>query len=44
MAMQLNRSYKIVDQKGVLQIFVNENRLKLYNHRSLKLIVIIENI
>ena len=43
-AILLNRSYKIADQKGVLRMFVNEDRLKLYNHRSLELIIIIENI
>jgi len=40
----LNESYKIADQGGVLQTPVNGNRLKLYNHRSLELIVMIENI
>ncbi len=28
----LNGSYKIADQRGVLQMPVNEDRLKLYNH------------
>jgi len=40
----LNESYKIADQGDVLQTPVNEDRLKLYNHRSLELIVMIENI
>ena len=44
MAVLLNKSYKIADQGGVLQTPVNADRLKLYNWRSLELIVIIENI
>jgi len=43
-AVLLNGSYKIMDQRGVLQTPINEDRLKLYNHWSLKLIIIIENI
>ena len=43
-AVLLNGSYKIADQEGVLRTPVNEDRLKPYNQRSLKLIVIIENI
>ncbi len=40
----LNGSYKIADQGGVLRTSINGDRLKPYNHRSLELIVIIENI
>ena len=40
----LNRSYKITNQGGVLRTLINGNRLKPYNCRSLKLIVVIENI
>ena len=43
-AVLLNGSYKIADQGGVLRTPVNGDRLKLYNHWSLELIVIIENI
>ena len=43
-AVLLNRSYKIADQGGVLRTPVNGDRLKPYNHRSLELIVVIENI
>src|SRR6266498_1674703 len=43
-AVLLNGSYKIADQEGVLRTPVNRNRLKLYNQRSLELIVIIESI
>src|SRR6266540_1310069 len=43
-AVLLNGSYKIADQEGVLRTSVNGDRLKLYNHRSLEPIVIIENI
>ncbi len=43
-AVLLNRSYKIADQGGVLRTPVNGDRLKPYNHRSLKLIIVIENI
>ncbi len=43
-AVLLNKSYKIADQRGVLQISINEDRLKLYNCQSLKSIIIIENI
>ncbi len=43
-AVLLNGSYKIADQGGVLRTPVNGDRLKLYNWRSLELIVIIENI
>ncbi len=43
-AVLLNRSYKIADQGGVLQTPVNGDRLKSYNHRSLELIIVIENI
>ena len=43
-AILLNGSYKIADQEGVLRTPVNGNRLKLYNRRSLELIVVIENI
>src|SRR6266498_1297641 len=43
-AVLLNGSYKIADQGGVLRTPVNGDRLKLYNQRSLELIVIIESI
>ena len=43
-AVLLNESYKIADQGGVLRTPVNGNRLKPYSWRSLKLIVMIENI
>ena len=43
-AVLLNGSYKIADQGGVLRTPVNGDRLKLYNHRSLELIVVIESI
>ena len=33
-----------MDQERVLQIPVNEDRLKLYNHQFLKLIIIVKNI
>src|SRR6266542_1877462 len=43
-AVLLNGSYKIADQGDVLRTPVNGDRLKLYNRRSLKPIVIIESI
>ena len=43
-AVLLNGSYKIADQGGVLRTPVNGDRLKSYNHRSLELIIVIENI
>ncbi len=43
-AVFLNESYKVADQEGVLRIPVNGDKLKSYNHRSLELIIIIENI
>ncbi len=43
-AVLLNGFYKIADQGDVLRTPINGDRLKPYNHRSLELIVIIENI
>jgi len=43
-AVLLNGSYKIADQEGVLRTPVNRDRLKLYNWRSLELIVMIKSI
>ncbi len=43
-AILLNRSYKIADQGGVLRVPVNGDRLKPYNCRLLKLIIMIKNI
>ncbi len=43
-AVLLNGFYKIADQRGMLWTPVNGDRLKPYNHRSLELIVIIENV
>ncbi len=43
-AVLLNRSYKIADQEGVLRTLINGNKLKPYNHWSLELIIMIENI
>ncbi len=43
-AVLLNGSYKIADQESVLRTPVNGDRLKLYNQRSLELIIVIENI
>ncbi|SRR6266542_1426098 len=41
-AILLNGSYKIADQYGVLRTPVNSDRLKKYDRRNLKLIVLIE--
>ena len=41
-AILLNGSYKITDQYRVLRTPVNDDRLKKYDQRNLKLIVVIE--
>ncbi len=41
-AILLNRSYKITDQYRVLHTPVNSDRLKRYDQRNLKLIMVIE--
>ena len=43
-AILLNRSYKIADQREMLQISINGDKLKSYNQRLLELIIIVENI